>query len=267
MINRGKKNVLGILIDAVDYEAAVQGIISAARERRSYLASALAVHGLMTGALDPEQKYRLNHFDLLTPDGQPVRWALNLLYRAALPERVYGPRVTALVCAAAARHDLPVFFYGSTTHVLDSMRANLRRNFAGLQIAGMEPSRFRPLLRDEKLKLAERISASGARLVFIGLGCPRQEIWAYEFRHLLPMPLLAVGAAFPFLAGTLPQASPRLQRLGLEWLFRLRTEPARLWRRYVLLNPAYLFLLGLQAARLRTFDPQGRSPSREFHFG
>src|SRR5450432_4102085 len=103
-----KRNVVGILIDAVDYSAAVDFIFSAAQERRTVSVSALAVHGLMTGVLDPEQKFRLNHFDLLVPDGQPVRWVLNALYGAKLTDRVYGPNLTLKVCAGAALRGLPI---------------------------------------------------------------------------------------------------------------------------------------------------------------
>src|SRR5260221_7242407 len=117
-----KRNVLGIMMDAVDYQTALNFIFDAAREKRGAAISALAVHGLMTGAMDREQKFRLNHFDLLVPDGQPVRWVLNWLCRAGLPDRVYGPNLTLRVCARAAQDGLPVFFYGSTEEVLSSLR-------------------------------------------------------------------------------------------------------------------------------------------------
>ena len=131
----------------------------------------------------------------------------------------------------------------------------------------MEPSNFRRLTPTEKEVLAEKIIASGAGLVFVGLGCPRQEIFVFEFRDLLPMPILAVGAAFPFLAGQLPQAPPWMQRAGLEWLFRLAIEPKRLWRRYLFLNPAYLCLLGLQALKISRFPTEGRAPVAELLHG
>jgi N-acetylglucosaminyldiphosphoundecaprenol N-acetyl-beta-D-mannosaminyltransferase len=115
--------------------------------------------------------------------------------------------------------------------------------------------------------LVERIRNSGASIVFVGLGCPRQEIFAYEFRNALPMPLLAVGAAFPFLAGFVPQAPAWMQNAGLEWMFRLISEPRRLWRRYAYLNPAYLFLVGLQALGVLHFSTDGRSPAHELLYG
>ena len=267
MHNAGKRNVVGILIDVVDYEGAEEAIIRAALERKTMSVSALAVHGLMTGALDREQKFRLNQFSLLVPDGQPVRWALNWLHGAPLRDRVYGPNLMLRVCARAAREALPVYFYGSTPEILRSLRQSLQLRFPGLVIAGMESSQFRRLSLIEREQLAERVRSSGAAIVFVGLGCPRQEVFVYEFRELVSMPLLAVGAAFPFLAGIVPQAPPWLQRFGLEWLFRLCSEPRRLWRRYLVLNPAYLFLLTLQILGLSKFRTDGQSPASDLLYG
>jgi exopolysaccharide biosynthesis WecB/TagA/CpsF family protein len=131
----------------------------------------------------------------------------------------------------------------------------------------MEPSKFRRLRPDEKTELAARVRASGASIMFVGLGCPRQETFAYEFRDLLGMPILAVGAAFPFIAGIIPQAPAWMQNAGLEWLYRLLSEPGRLWQRYLFLNPAYLFLVALQALRISKFSTDGQSPRTELLFG
>jgi N-acetylglucosaminyldiphosphoundecaprenol N-acetyl-beta-D-mannosaminyltransferase len=267
LIHAGKVNVLGVLFDVVDYEGAIEHIVNAAKEGRSASVSALAVHGLMTGVLDREQKYRLNHLSLVVPDGQPVRWAMNLLHGAGLKDRVYGPNLTRYLCARAEKEGLPVYFYGSTPSVLEGLRKTVRKLWPNLVIAGLEPSKFRRLTPEEKADLAGRIRASGAKVAFIGLGCPRQEVFGFEFQDVLPIPILAVGAAFPFLAGELPQAPPWMQRSGLEWLFRLSTEPRRLFRRYVFLNPAYLTLLMLQATGLRSFDTIGNAPSSELLYG
>ena len=267
MINLGKHKVLGVLVDAVDYDAAVEFVVRAARERRAAAISALAVHGVMTGVMDSHHLYRLNHFDLIVPDGQPVRWALQSLYGLGLPDRVYGPDLMLKVCERAATEGLPIFMYGSTAEVLADAGHNLLRRYPTLKIAGTEPSKFRRLSEIESDQLSERIRASGASVVFAALGCPRQEVWAYEFRERLQMPVLAVGAAFPFIAGQLKQAPRPMQRLGLEWLFRLWTEPRRLWRRYLLLNPAYLSLLALQATRLRGFQSAGVPPPSQWNYG
>lgn len=268
MVNKGKHNILGVCVDAVDYTTAVTRIITAAEQHRGMAVSALAVHGVMTGVLDPTHRYRLNHLDLVVPDGQPVRWALDLLYRTHLPDRVYGPTLTLKLCEQAAQKRLPVYFYGSRPAVLDALCTNLAQRVPALIIAGMQPSRFRQVSAEEKDEIVQTIRSSGAAITFVGLGCPRQEVWAYEYRDALAMPLIAVGAAFDFHANLLSQAPPRLQRLGLEWLFRLVHEPRRLWKRYVLLNPLYLGLLALQAAGLRRFDPtQATAPMAEIRYG
>jgi len=267
MRNASKRNILGILIDAVDYDAATDFVFRASREKRGTAVSALAVHGLMTGALNREQKYRLNHFDLLVPDGQPVRWAVNLLYKARLADRVYGPKLTLKICARAAAEGTPVYFYGSTVDVLVALRQTLEKTFPTLRIAGMEASKFRRLTAMEKVDLGCRIRSSGASIMFVGLGCPRQEIFAFEFREILNMPILAVGAAFPFLAGKIPQAPAWMQNAGLEWLFRLASEPQRLWRRYIYLNPAYMFMVSLQALGLSRFATDGQCPTEELLHG
>lgn len=268
MIDYGKKNLLGINLDAIDYAGAVRKIITAAKERRSFSVSALAVHGVMTGVLDREHAYRLNHFDLLVPDGQPVRWALNLLYRTRLPDRVYGPTLTLKVCEEASKEGLPIYLYGSRPEVLQQLIRNLTTRFPGLQIAGYQPSRFRQLSPEEKQEVVEKIRSSNAAIVLVGLGCPRQEIWVYEHQSHLPMPMLAVGAAFDFHAGTLAQAPPTLQTLGLEWLYRLLCEPKRLWKRYIYLNPLYLYLFFLQAFRVRQFTSDfGSQPAHELRYG
>lgn len=267
MIDQGKKNVLGVNIDAVDYEAAAERTIAAAVSGRSMAASALAVHGVMTGVLNATHRYRLNHLDLVVPDGQPVRWALNWLYRARLPDRVYGPTLMLRLCERAARQGLPIYLYGSRPSVLEALCANLRARFPALVIAGAQPSRFRQMTVEEKQSLVDAIRSSGAMLAFVGLGCPRQEVWVYEYRDRLALPLIAVGAAFDFHAGALPQAPARLQRLGLEWLYRLMREPRRLWKRYML-NPLYLGMLVLQATGLRHFDPnQSSAPLHEMSYG
>jgi exopolysaccharide biosynthesis WecB/TagA/CpsF family protein len=268
MIDRGKHNILGIRVDAVDYEAAVERIISAARQRRPLAVSALAVHGVMTGVLDPVQRFRLNQFDLLAPDGQPVRWALNLLHRARLADRVYGPSLMLRTCQRAADEGLPIFLFGGTAELLAALQRNLTARFGGLQIAGVRRSQFRRLSASERDETVAAIRASGAAITLVGLGCPRQEVWAFEFRELLSMPLLAVGAAFAFHAGDLPQAPPWLQDRGLEWLYRLLCEPRRLWRRYLLLNPLYVSLLIAQLIRLAPFDPSNAvRPTEEILYG
>ncbi|HET6529277.1 MAG TPA: WecB/TagA/CpsF family glycosyltransferase [Actinoplanes sp.] len=255
MINKGKGNVLGVLVDAVDYEAATELILDAARERRHFAVTALAVHGVMTGVQDPAHNARLNAFDLVTPDGQPVRGALNLLHHAGLADRVYGPELTLRVLRRAAAEGLPVYLYGSTQPTLDKLVPALEEMFPALKFAGVEASKFRLSQPGEDAEIAERIKSSGARLVLVGLGCPRQEVFAYAMRPLLDMPLLAVGAAFDYHAGLLRNPPAWMQRYALEWLWRLGLEPKRLWKRYVLLNPAYVARLAAQKAGVWKAEP------------
>ena len=154
-----------------------------------------------------------------------------------------------------AQQGLSIYLYGSKPETLDKLAVNLRKLFPNLKIVGVEPSKFRKLSDSERLELVERITSSGASAVFLGLGCPRQETWAYEYRNLLNMPILAVGAAFDFHAGTLPQAPLWMQDAGLEWLYRLLQEPERLWKRYLLLNPLYLWNILLQYLGWKKFVP------------
>jgi N-acetylglucosaminyldiphosphoundecaprenol N-acetyl-beta-D-mannosaminyltransferase len=255
MIDQGKRNVLGVQVDAVDYAAAVDKILAAAREQRPLAVTALAVHGVMTGVQDKAHGARLNAFDLVTPDGQPVRWALNSLHHAHLADRVYGPDLTMKVLEACAEEGLPVYLYGSTEATLQRLIAKLLDRLPALKIAGSEPSKFRPATPGEPEEIAARIESSGARVVLVGLGCPRQEVFVYAMRDLIHAPLLAVGAAFDYHAGQLRKPPPWMQKRGLEWLWRLGLEPRRLWKRYLLLNPAYLARLSAQKTRLWRATP------------
>lgn len=266
-MNSSKKNILGILISPITYDDAVQFVIRAGQERRSAAISALAVHGVMTGVLDREQKFRLNEFDLLVPDGQPVRWALNLMYKSRLTDRVYGPNLMLKICERAAAEGVSIYLYGSTDAVLQALKKSLEKRFPDLLIAGVESSKFRQLTPDEREQVAARIRLSRASILFVGLGCPKQEVFAYEFHNILDMPVIAVGAAFPFIAGLVRQAPRWMQDRGFEWLFRFFCEPRRLWRRYVYLNPSYLLLIFLQVLKVASFSTKGKSPSSEVLFG
>ena len=269
MIDLGKHNILGVPISAVDYGTAVEKIVQAAHSRTPFGVSALAVHGVMTGVMDPEHRYRLNRLEMLVPDGQPVRWALRWLHGVRLAERVYGPQLMLETCRAAEAERIPIFLFGGTNELLSDLTTNLKRRFPDLLVAGTLASRFRSLKNvAEKQALVQTIQDSGAAITFVGLGCPRQEVWAYEFKDELSMPVLAVGAAFNFHAGHLAQAPGWMQRRGLEWLYRLIREPTRLWKRYLLLNPYYLGLVFSQRMRLRRFSTdQNVAPKREILYG
>ena len=242
-----KCNIAGVLVDPIYYDDAVGQIIEAALGRRSFAVSALAVHGIITGVEDSNQRSRINELDLVLPDGQPVRWALNLLYRTRLSSTVRGTTVARRLLKEAEQNDLTIFLYGSTERTLRQLVVALSREFPRLQVAGALPSQFRHLSDGEAMVLAERIKQSGAGLVFVGLGCPRQERFVHYMRANIPAPLIAVGAAFDYLGGNLAEPPIVVQRVGLEWAWRLALEPRRLWRRYLLLNPMYVLLISLQA--------------------
>jgi len=247
-------NILGVGVHALDYQQATACIIDAARGKKPFAVTALAVHGVMTGRSDPNQRTRLNRLDLITPDGQPVRWALNWLHKTGLADRVYGPFLTLRACEQAAAAGLSVFLYGSDAETLAALSNALQSRCPGLRIAGTRPSRFRPATETEWAEDVAALRASDADIVFCGLGCPRQETWVYEMRAHLDRPLIAVGAAFAFWSGRQPMAPAWMQRAGLEWLFRFSREPQRLWRRYLILNPLYLAGLVRQKLSPRAYE-------------
>lgn len=260
-IDGGKRNVLGVMVDCLDYDAATTRVLSAARESRPLSLTALAVHGVMTGVRDPRHRARLNAFDIVAPDGQPVRWALNLLYGTRLPDWVSGPHLTGHVLRNMAAEGLPVYLYGSTPEIIDLLTTSLPRAFPTLRVAGAEPSKFRECTRNELMTIASRIMGSGARLLLVGLGCPRQEIFAHAISPLVDMPVMAVGAAFDYYAGRLRLAPAWMQKRGLAWLWRLMHEPRRLWRRYLVFNTEYLGRLAAQ--RLGLYRPVAATPTYE----
>lgn len=256
-----KLSVLGIGVSRTDYAGAVAAIIAAAEERRSFAMTALAVHGVMEGFKNPDLGKMLNEFDLVTPDGQPVRWAMNLLGARELRDRVYGPHVMALVCREAAERGLPVFLFGSEQRVLEALSRNLLEANPNLKIAGMQADRFREATPAEDEEDIATIRRSGAAIVFVGRGCPRQERWVHAHRARIDAPLLAVGAAFDFISGNKPKAPKIMQDHGCEWLFRLCCEPRRMWKRYILLNPQYVFQVTLQLLGIRRYP----LPSQKRH--
>jgi exopolysaccharide biosynthesis WecB/TagA/CpsF family protein len=253
--------VAGVLVSSTTYADAVDSLIQAALARAPLLAAATSVHGLTLAARDSKFGAVLNSFDLVTPDGQPVRWALNVLHAAGLHERVYGPTLMRRICETAAAEGVSVYFYGSRPEVLERLVARLRASVPGLCVAGCSAPPFRPLTPEEDILEVERIVASNAQLVFVGLGCPRQEQWAHQHRLHLHRPLVCVGAAFDFHAGTLRQAPGWMQSRGLEWCFRLIMEPRRLWRRYANAIPIFVVLVTRQYLKQRLGSP--RMPSRK----
>lgn len=190
----------------------------------------------------------VNQADLVCPDGMPLVW---LLRRRGRPGqgRVYGPNLTLHVCAAAEAKGLPVGFYGGSRIALERMVARLRARFPGLRIAYTESPPFRPVTPEADQRIVAALNASGVHILFVGLGCPKQEWWMAEHRSRVRAVMLGVGAAFDFLSELKPQAPVWMQRMGLEWLFRLGVEPRRLWRRYLVGNSRFVVHVALEELR------------------
>lgn len=246
-----KFDLFGVGVSAVDYEAALQWVIEAAREGRSACVDHMPVHGLMTATADPAFAADIGRFDIVAPDGQPVRWALNHFHGVGLRDRVYGPTFTLLLCEAAAAEGLPVYLYGSTAETVERLCDNLLARFPTLRIAGRESPPFGPLDEAEEREAVARINRSGARIVFIGLGCPKQERFAARHKGAIRAVMVCVGAAFDFHAGRVDQAPRWMQERGLEWLFRLMKEPRRLAGRYLTTNSRFLWRFAREALSQR----------------
>ena len=239
-----KREIFGVQVSATCYSETVDRMIEAAKARRPAVASFHAAHAVVTASDDAELRRRVNCFDVVAPDGQPVRWALNWLYGTGLKDRVYGPELMLRLCEQAAEEGVSIYLYGGKNEqILDELQANLLKSFPDLQIAGAESPPFRPLTEEEDAEVVDRINRSGAGVVFVGLGCPKQDHFAYEHRETILAVQACVGAAFDFHAGQTTMAPAWMQRNGLECLFRICCEPRRLWRRYLVTNTRFLFKL------------------------
>jgi N-acetylglucosaminyldiphosphoundecaprenol N-acetyl-beta-D-mannosaminyltransferase len=247
------QELLGIELALTDYEGTLDWVDEAIEaEARAYVCVA-AVHTVMACQEDPELRAAVQGADFTVPDGQPLVWALNLLGHD-LRDRVYGPELMDRACARAARTGTRFFLYGGRNPgALAELARMLRLRHPGLQIVGGYAPPFRELTEAENEAVAADINRSGADVVWVGIGVPKQEKWMARMRHRLSAPvLIGVGAAFDFHAGLVPQAPPMMQRYGLEWLFRLAQEPRRLWRRYVRYNPRFVTGFTRQYLAFRT---------------
>ncbi len=237
-----KHDLFGVKVSDTDYAKAEDLIIDAAHDHVSAIVTHLPVHGLVTAATDAAYRAHINNFDIVAPDGQPVRWAMNRFNATQLDDRCYGPELMIRLCRRAALEGISIYLYGSTPEVVQQLKLKLETLCPGLIVAGCESPPFRKLSPQELTDAIERINGSGAGLVFIGLGCPRQDIFANENRDRIQAIQMCVGAAFDFHAGNKKMAPPWMQRRGLEWLFRLFQEPGRLWKRYLVTNTIFILL-------------------------
>jgi N-acetylglucosaminyldiphosphoundecaprenol N-acetyl-beta-D-mannosaminyltransferase len=186
----------------------------------------------------------VNAADLVTPDGMPLVWMMRLKGQRD-QQRVYGPTLMLHVLEAAERENIPVGFYGSSPETLQSLIPRMQSRFPSLGIVYSFSPPFRELTEEENLRIDETVNSSEAGILFVGLGCPKQEKWMAEHRGKINSVMLGVGAAFDFHAGIKPQAPSWMQKNGLEWLYRFVSEPRRLWRRYLYHNPRFVFLASL----------------------
>lgn len=247
-----KVDVFGVGLSVTDYDDATERIMVAARNRRSYAVSALAVHGLMEAVDDLTFREQVNRIDLVTPDGQPVRWAMNTLHKTGLTDRVYGPDLTWRVIEAAANDGVGMYLFGSTEETCEAFAAEITRRHPGAIISDIQPDRFRDATEAEDEADIARMNESGAGVVLVGRGCPRQERWVAHHRGRVNAAMLAVGAAFDYGAGNLSSPPAWMQRVGLQWLYRLGQEPGRLWRRYLITNSKFLFAFARALPTRRT---------------
>jgi len=253
MAHPRKQSVLGVEISATNYREVmwlcrewIARRQPAQNTLRAHYIVLLTVHSVMTAVREPLYRAVLNGADLAAPDGMPLAWALRSFGVRGQP-RVYGPDLMLAICGQSARLGHRVFLYGGREEVLPLLCARLTGRFPALRIAGSYSPPFRPLTSEEDRQCMNTIRSSEADIVFVGIGAPKQERWMAAHAEKLPgVVMFGVGAAFDFHAGRVKQAPLWVQRSGLEWLFRIYAEPRRLWKRYILANPAFLLMWLLQ---------------------
>lgn len=233
--------MLGASIDTCSWGSAIGTILDWAAGRESRYVCICNVHSVITARADNELEIVINAADMATPDGMPVAWYMRK-FGFPLQQRINGPDLMWRYCAEAENSGQSVFFYGSTGRTLGLLEARLEAAFPALRIAGMYSPPFRPLTDEEDRVLVEQINTSGAGVVFVGLGCPKQEKWMASHKGLIFSVMIGVGAAFDYHAGTIKRAPLWVQNNGLEWLHRLMSEPRRLWRRYFVTNSLFVIL-------------------------
>lgn len=239
---RSRLLVLSTPIDILSWDDAVSFLVTWGNQRRSSVVCICNVHMLITAEDDQQLAQVLSESEMVTPDGAPVAWAMR---RAGVEsqERINGPDLMWRYLSEAERLGQVVFFFGAREVTLDALKAALLAAFPNLKIGGMVSPPFRPLTTEEDQAYVDEINAAGTAVLFVGLGCPKQEVWMQAHRARINAVMVGVGAAFDYHAGTIKRAPIWMQRNGLEWFYRLCTEPRRLWKRYLITNT--LFVLGM----------------------
>lgn len=259
MTRQFSKTILfGIPYASVDYSSATDIIIQNALERKSFGVSALAVHGLMESNRNETIGKHVSRINMVVPDGKPVQWALNAFNRTALKDRVYGPDLTRHVLKAAGTQQLKIYLYGSTAATLEKLNEYIPRTFPGAVVCGLHVDRFRDATPEEDAADIRKINESGANIVLVGRGCPRQEIWVSQHLGQIDAVMMAVGAAFDYFVGNIKRPPTWMQQAGLEWFFRFTQEPRRLFKRYAITNSLYIYyvLRQLVNQQLTPVSPQ-----------
>lgn len=242
--------VLGTPIDAINWNEATHRIISWAKMRASRYVCLCNVHSVITASRHSDFAAVLKNADMAAPDGAPIAWMLRRL-GFPLQRRISGPDLMEALCKELQTCDVAIYLYGATESTLKALRTNLNRCYPGLQIAGSESPPFGNISEEERLATIKDINDSGAGIVFVGLGCPKQERWLASHRNKVKAVMIGVGAAFDFHAGTIHRAPNWMQKCGMEWFHRLLSEPRRLWKRYLVTNSLYLFMSAVQLANAR----------------
>lgn len=249
--NTDMNSILGVNVAPTTYPEVVNRCLAWARRGETRTLVFANVHVIMEAFDDPQLRANLNAADMVNPDGVPLVWALKLLGEKQA-SRVYGPDCMLSMLEAAAANGIPVGFYGASPEVLEPLAVNVLKRFPELRIAVSISPPFRPLTAEEDAAYVRQIAGSGARILFISLGCPKQERWMMSHTAQIPAVMFAVGAAFDFIAATKSQAPRWMMRSGLEWLFRLASEPRRLFVRYVKQNPRFVWYFAAQLLLRRT---------------
>jgi N-acetylglucosaminyldiphosphoundecaprenol N-acetyl-beta-D-mannosaminyltransferase len=247
-------NLLGVNVSSLNLQSAVNRILEAIDHGDKGYVCVCGAHGLVDSQSDNELRRVYNGAFLATPDGMPLVWALRREGHKTAG-RVYGPDLMLELFAQGQSKGLRHYLYGATPETLKKLERGLLKTAPDAKIVGSYSPPFRPLAKTEAQSVAKMINGSAPDIVWVGLGAPKQELWMAEMQGSLNAPvLIGVGAAFDFHAGNMPQAPSWMQNAGLEWLFRLGTEPRRLWRRYFRVVPRYLYLVALQRLGLRNFS-------------
>ncbi|MDO9582610.1 MAG: WecB/TagA/CpsF family glycosyltransferase [Desulfomicrobium sp.] len=241
-LERPGSKIIGSFIDAGPWGRFLSVIISWAMAGQSRVVCVCNVHSVVTAKKDRALRAAIEEADIATPDGMPLVWVLRQRGFSE-QERINGPDLMWRVLSAAETQGVRVFFYGATEKSLQRLCRNVRDAFPNLPIAGSYSPPFRVLTEAEQSEEVERINAAEAQVVFVGLGCPKQEVWMHHNKGRIKAVMLGVGAAFDFHAGMLKRAPLWFQNSGLEWFYRLIQEPRRLFFRYATTNSLFIWNL------------------------